>query len=126
MKPIMVGIAFTLGVVSPTLAQQDETIYRPGNGVSWPKLVTDFKPQYTADALRRRVTGAVLLRCVVDREGVPTNVEVVRSLDEDLDQEALKALKQWRFEPGKKDGRAVLVQIPVEIVFTIAKRKRWQ
>ena len=64
------------------------------------------------------------LQCVVDREGVPTNIEVVQSLDDDLDQAALKALQQWRFEPGKKDGN-VLVQIEVKMAFTMAKRKRW-
>jgi TonB family protein len=126
MKPLVIGVVFTLGLVSPMLARPDDTIYKPGNGVSWPKLVTDIKPQYTADALRRRVSGAVILQCVIDREGVSTNVEVVRSLDQDLDQAALKTLKQWRFEPGKKDGRPVLVQIPVEMVFTMAKRKRWR
>lgn len=44
---------------------------------------------------------------------MPTNIEVVQSLHDDLDQEALKALKEWRFEPGMKDGKAVLVQIQV-------------
>ena len=78
----MVSVAFSLGLVGPTLAQQDDTIYKPGNGVSLPKLVTDVRPNYTADAMRRRISGAVLLQCVVDREGVPTNIEVVQSLDE--------------------------------------------
>ena len=70
-----------------------------------PRVVSDVKPRYTADAFRRRVNGSVFLECVVNREGVPTNVEVVTSLDEELDREALKALSQWRFEPGKKDGK---------------------
>jgi TonB family protein len=126
MKTFMVWVALALSLVGPTPGQQDDTIYKPGNGVSLPKLVTDVRPQYTADALRRRVTGAVLLQCVVDREGVPTNIEVVQSLDESLDEAALKALQQWRFEPGKKDGKAVLVQIDVKMAFTmVAKRKRW-
>ena len=53
-------------------------------------------------------------------------LEVVQSLDESLDEVARKALQQWRFEPGKKDGQAVLVQIDVKMAFTmVAKRKRW-
>ena len=127
MKTIVVLVAFSLALVGPMLAQQDDIIYKPGNGVSVPKLVTDVRPQYTADAMRRRVTGAVLLQCVVNREGVPMNIEVVQSLDKDLDQVALKALRQWRFEPGKKDGEAVLVQIEVKMAFTMMpKRKRWR
>ena len=127
MKTILAGVALMLGLVGPMLAQQNDIIYKPGNGVSTPTFVTDVKPGYTADAMRRRVTGAVLLQCVVDREGIPTNVGVVQSLDGDLDQAALKALKEWRFEPGKKDGQAVWVQIQVKMAFTMtAKRKRWR
>ena len=125
MTLVLAGVAFTLGVVGPMLAPQVDTIYKPGNGVSAPKLVTDVKPQYPPDAMRRRVTGAVLLRCVVDREGVPTSLEVVRPLDEDLDRVALEAFREWRFEPGTKDGRPVFVQIEVEMVFSIGKRNRW-
>ncbi len=121
MKATLVGVLFALSLVSPIIAQQDGTIYKPGNGVSVPKLVTSVAPMYPADAVRRRVTGAVLLQCVVNREGVPTNLEVVQSLDQDLDQAGLEALKKWRFEPGKKDGKAVLVRIEVKMAFTMKR-----
>ena len=124
MTPFIVGIAFTLGLAGPPLTHQDDTIYKPGAGVSAPKLVTDVKPHYTPDAFRRRVAGSVLLQCIVDRDGVPTNVEIIKPLDEDLDRVASNALRQWRFEPGRKEGRAVLVQIQVEMSFSIGKRKR--
>ena len=119
MKTMLVGIAFAVSLASPMLGQQDDTVYKAGNGVSLPRLVTEVRPQYTSDAMKRRVTGAVLLQCVVDRAGVPTNLEVVESLDEDLDRASLDALKQWRFEPGKKDGEAVLVLIEVKMAFTM-------
>ena len=59
------------------------------------------KPQYTADAMRAKVQGTVLLECVVMPDGSVGNVEIVRSLDSTfgLDQEAIKAAKQWRFRP---------------------------
>ena len=117
----MVAIAVVAGLLTPLLAgQQDDTdtVYKPGNGVVMPRVVSDVKPQYTADAFRRRVNGSVFLECVVNREGVPTNVEVVTSLDEELDREALKALSQWRFEPGRKDGKTVSVRIEVQMAFT--------
>ena len=117
MKTALV-VSFLLGLMSSMSAQQDETIYRPGNGVSTPRLIRDVKPQYTADAMRRKVNGAVLLRCVVDRDGVPTRVEVIDALDGELDRVSLETLKQWRFEPGKKDGEAVLVQIDVAMGFS--------
>ena len=120
----MARIAFVLAFVSPMAAQQDETIYRSGNGVSTPRLIRDVKPQYSAGAMRRRINGAVLLRCVVDRDGVPTRLEIIKPLDEELDRVSLDALKQWRFEPGQKDGQAVLVQIEVTMAFTMEKMKK--
>ena len=123
MRTAAVGVAFALGLVSPMSAQQDDTVYRPGNGVSTPRLIRDVKPQYSAGALRRGVNGAVLLRCVVDRDGVPTRIEIIQALDEELDRTSLEALKQWRFEPGRKDGEAVLVQIDVAMAFTTGMKK---
>ena len=73
--------------------------------------------------MRRKVNGAVLLRCVVDRDGVPTRLEIINALDDELDRASVEALKQWRFEPGKKDGEAVLVQIDVTIAFSMGTEK---
>lgn len=119
MKTILLGAAFALSLVTPMLGQQDDTVYTAGNGVSLPIVITDVRPLYTPDAMKRRVTGSVLLQCVVDRAGVPTNLEVIESLDEELDRASLNALKQWRFEPGKKDGKAVLVRVEVKMAFTL-------
>ncbi len=120
----MAALAVVVGLSSPMSAQQDETIYRPGNGVSSPRLIKDVKPQYTPGAMRRKVNGTVLLRCVVDRDGVPTRLQIIDALDDELDQVSVNALKQWRFEPGRKDGEAVLVQIDVAIGFSTPKDKR--
>ena len=121
MKIMLVVVAVALALVTTTFAQQDDAIYKPGKDVSLPKLIKEVKPGYTPDALRRRVTGSVILRCVVDRDGVPTSAEIVRPLDEDLDRVSLEALKQWRFEPGKKNGKPVLVQVEVEMSFSTRK-----
>jgi TonB family protein len=122
--PTAVVVVFlALGFVSAISAQQDDAVYRPGNGVSTPRLVKDVKPQYTADAFKRRVNGAVHLRCIVDRNGVPTQLEVIKALDAELDQVSLEALKQWRFEPGQKDGNPVRVQIDVQMAFMTDTKK---
>ncbi len=67
--------------------------------------------------------GAVLLRCVVDRDGVPTRLEIIKPLDAELDRVSLEAMKQWRFEPGQKDGKAVLVQIDVMMAFSMKQEQ---
>jgi len=95
--------------------------YRPGNGVQLPQPLREVKPQYTADAMRAKVQGTVLLECVVLPDGSVGSVEVVRSLDSTfgLDQEAIKAAKQWRFRPGTRFGEPVAVLVTIELTFTL-------
>ncbi len=95
--------------------------YRPGNGVTIPQLVREVKPAYTADAMRAKVQGTVWLECVVMPDGTVGRVEVIRSLDSTfgLDQEAIKAAKQWRFRPGMRFGEPVPVLITIELAFTL-------
>ncbi|HMZ30326.1 MAG TPA: biotin--[acetyl-CoA-carboxylase] ligase [Thauera aminoaromatica] len=61
-----------------------------------------MKPVYTSDAMRAKVQGKVLLQCVVRPDGSATDIQILRSLDPvfGLDQEAIKAARQWRFAPG--------------------------
>lgn len=95
--------------------------YRPGNGVQLPQPIREVKPQYTADAMRAKVQGTVLLECVVLPDGTVGPIEVVRSLDSTfgLDQEAIKAAKQWRFKPGTRFGEPVAVLVTIELQFTL-------
>ncbi|MGZ4790103.1 MAG: energy transducer TonB [Terriglobales bacterium] len=58
-----------------------------------------------------------MLSLVIDPEGNPRNVKVDRSLSPGLDQKALEAVKKWKFDPAKNDGRPVAVQINVEVSF---------
>jgi len=96
-------------------------VYRPGNGVTLPRLVKEVKPQYTSDAMRAKVQGTVLVECVVRPDGTVGDVQVVRSLDQTfgLDQEAIKAARQWRFQPGTRLGEPVPVLITIELTFTL-------
>lgn len=95
--------------------------FRPGNGVQLPQPIQEVKPQYTADAMRAKVQGTVLLECVVLPDGTVGPVEVVRSLDSTfgLDQEAIKAAKKWRFKPGTRFGEPVAVLVTIELTFTL-------
>lgn len=95
--------------------------YRPGNGVLLPQPVKEVKPQYTADAMRAKVQGVVVVECVVLPDGSVGPVEIVRSLDSTfgLDQEAIKAAKQWKFRPGTRFGEPVAVLVTIELTFTL-------
>jgi len=96
-------------------------VYQPGNGVTLPRILREVKPQYTSDAMRAKIQGAVLLQCTVRPDGSVTDIQVVRSLDPTfgLDNEAVKAARQWRFSPGTRMGQPVSVQITIELSFTL-------
>src|SRR5262245_1724648 len=129
--PLTVLILADGSIVEPTpLAGADaatppvpQGAVRPGNGVTMPKVVRQVRPSYTPEALRAKITGVVLVECVVGVDGATQNCRVSRSLDQQfgLDQEALKAAAQWRFEPGTRDGTPVPVLVSVELGFYLGK-----
>jgi protein TonB len=98
-----------------------ETYVDGAVGVTSPRLLKEVKPNYTGDAVRGKVQGAVLLEAVVLPDGSvdPNRVRVVRSLDRGLDQQAVHAVKGWHFRPGTFDGRPVAVVVHVELTFTL-------
>jgi periplasmic protein TonB len=102
-------------------AAQDQTVYKIGDGVTAPVLVREVKPRYTEGAMRRKVQGVVELSAVILTDGTVGDTRVTRSLDEELDQQAIEAAKQWEFKPGTKDGHPVKVQVTIELTFTLRK-----
>jgi len=96
-------------------------VYRPGAGIENPILIREIKPQYTPEAMRGKIQGVVLIEAIITPEGIPEQLRVIRSLDPvfGLDQEALKAARQWRFIPGKRLGQPVAVQVVIEMTFTL-------
>ena len=122
--------AVTLGVTSTvpltaSLHAQSEKVYKPGQdeGVTLPQVVREVKPVYTAAAMQAKIQGAVWLTAVVLSSGDVGEVTVVKSLDTEhgLDDEAVKAARQWKFEPGTKDGKPVPTEVTIELRFTLKK-----
>jgi TonB family protein len=93
----------------------------PGDGVSMPRVLHKVNPEYTPEALRAKLEGTVLLQAVVRTHGVPSDISVLRSLDRrfGLDQQAVAALRQWRFSPGQRAGQPVPVLVQVEMNFSL-------
>ncbi len=82
-------------------------------------MLVEVKPVYTNDALANRVQGSVVLEMVVTREGLPSQIRVVRSLDAQLDQQAVAAASKWRFVPGRLEGEPVDVLVTLVLDFSI-------
>jgi TonB family protein len=95
-------------------------VYRPGGAVSAPRLIKEIRPRYTPEALRDRIQGTVELEAIVTGDGCASQIRVVKSLDRGgLDEEAVAAVAQWRFEPGRLAGAPVDVLVRILLDFTI-------
>jgi len=95
-------------------------IYRAGGAVSAPRLIKEVKPGYTNEALRNRIQGTVVLEAVVTADGCASQIRIVRSLDAGgLDEEAVAAVAQWQFEPGRLGGTPVDVLVRIMLDFTV-------
>jgi protein TonB len=95
--------------------------YRPGSGVNPPTELRRGIPKYTADAMRARLQGVVLVECVVETTGRCSRTHVVRGLEPSfgLNEEAVRAAEEWRFRPGTRGGQPVPVLVTMEITFVL-------
>ncbi len=94
-------------------------VYRVGGGVSAPRTLYDPEPEYSEEARKAKYQGVVVLWVVVGSDGRPREMRVQRSLGMGLDEKAMEAVKQWKFEPAKKDGQPVAVQVNIEVNFRL-------
>lgn len=90
-----------------------------GGGVSAPQVIHSVEPQFTAQARSANYQGVVAVQLIVDSQGFPQNVRVVRHLGMGLDEEAIDAVKQYRFRPAIYQGHPVSVQMVVDVEFRL-------
>lgn len=93
--------------------------YRVGGGVSAPKPLFTPDPEYSEEARKAKYQGVVVLWLVIGADGRPHEIRVARPLGMGLDEKAIEAVRTWRFDPAKKDGQAVAVQMNVEVSFRL-------
>jgi len=87
--------------------------YRPGGGVSIPKLVHEEKVVYPDAAKMHFTTGVVVLEAVIKADGTVGDIRVIRSLPDGCVGASIEALRKWKFLPGRKDG------VPVDVLFLV-------
>ena len=90
-----------------------------GGGVSSPVLTFKVDPEFSEEARRAKFMGVVLVNLIVDQNGNPQNVHVLRGVGMGLDGKAVAAVKQYRFKPAKEAGKPVAVELNVEVNFQI-------
>jgi periplasmic protein TonB len=112
------AVAWIAPGVAPGGPIDDEPVVDIGPGITPPRVTHQVTPVNNPDDSRGfRISGTVLVGLVVSSQGEVKDVHVVKSLDKDIDQSAIDAVKQWRFEPAKKGDKPVAVRITVEIRF---------
>jgi TonB family protein len=120
--PAQAGDVFPATAVQQPAApvKQDAAPLQP-TGLTNPTVIREVRPNYTFDAMRANIEGVVVVECVVTRDGTVGDVRVVRSLDRTfgLDEEAVKAARQWLFRPGTRNGEPIPVLISIELSFRI-------
>ncbi|HEY4381226.1 MAG TPA: energy transducer TonB [Acidobacteriaceae bacterium] len=90
-----------------------------GGGVLPPTVLHAANPQFSEQARKEKFGGVVLVTLIVDANGQPQNVHVLRGVGMGLDEKAVEAVKQYSFRPATEGGKPVPVQLNVEVNFQV-------
>jgi TonB family protein len=92
--------------------------YIMGWGVTSPEPLVQPSPAYTPAARQANIQGAVILQCVIRKNGLADSCRLVKGLGYGLDESAANRITtEWRFKPGVKEGAPVDVITNIEISF---------
>jgi bla regulator protein BlaR1 len=113
--------ALTLDAPIPRSSQAagEQQIYHVGGDVSGPQLIFSPNPEYSEEARRAKYQGVCVVSLIVDAQGNPQRVQVVRHLGKGLDKKAVEAVKQYRFKPAMLHGEPVAVEVNIEVNFRL-------
>jgi len=84
-----------------------------------PVMLTRVEPDFSPEARAAKATGDVRLSLIVDENGLPRDVKVVRSVGYGLDEKAIEAVRKWTFRAGTKDGKPAALPVVVELSFKL-------
>jgi TonB family protein len=94
-------------------------VFRIGGSVSAPSCLYCPDPEFSDEARKARYQGVVVLWAVVDEEGRARDIRVSRSLGMGLDEQAIRAVQNWRFKPAERYGKPVPVYMTIEVNFRL-------
>lgn len=86
-------------------------------GATAPKVIYQIDPEFSEEARRAKHYGTVILVVDVDTRGRPVNIRIAKSLGLGLDEKAVEAVSRWKFQPGRRDGKPVIVPATIEVNF---------
>lgn len=101
----------------PVVDRAGDPIRKVGGGVTMPVVIRQVSPEFSDEARAAKFNGSVLVGMIVNSQGVPENVHVIRGVGMGLDENAVLAVRQYRFRPAIEDGKPVPVLVNVEVNF---------
>jgi TonB family protein len=119
---VRVGEAKTNSAAVQTPAGEDSTIPRVGPGITAPRAIATPNPEYPQSARDAGTEGTLTLGCVIGTDGLVQDARVVKSLSPELDEAAVNAVRQWRFKPAMKSGKPIVVQVNVDVHFSLSSK----
>jgi protein TonB len=113
-----------------TASPESGRVYRSGDDVQQPTLLFAPDPEFNELVRKARISGKITVGLVVDTEGNPQQVHIVNSITstaavknqqaaQSMDEEALKAVRRYRYNPALHDGKPVPYELSVDINFQI-------
>jgi len=93
--------------------------YHIGGGVRAPIVLKEVDPEFSEEARKQKFSGNVLVGLIVDEQGNPVHVRVMRGVGLGLDEKAVEAVRQYKFKPAMKDGKPVKVELSIDVRFEI-------
>ena len=100
-------------------ADVKSTVAKVGGKISPPRVTHAPDPQFSEPAKKAPYQGTCVLWLIVGEDGHTRDIEIQRALGMGLDEQAVRTVQTWSFEPARKDGQPVAVQINVEINFRL-------
>lgn len=94
------------------------TDYKGRTDFTFPKLRREVKPDYSANALSRKLEGVIVYEVVVETDGSVGAVMLKSVLDPELEHAGLEAIRQWRFSPATLAGAPIAIVVEIEMSFT--------
>jgi TonB family protein len=84
-----------------------------------PRPIYTPDPVYPEEARKKKIHGTVVLSLTIGTDGRPHDTKIEKPLGYGLDEKALEAVRQWRFQPALKDGKPVETQTSVSLEFKL-------
>ncbi|MGA7630133.1 MAG: energy transducer TonB [Terriglobales bacterium] len=123
---VALAIALIIVLTHPAnLLSQDNSTKETYDGVPlchnrrgvFPRRIHTPDPEYDDKDRKRKIQGTVTLSVILTKEGRTADIKVKNSLTPGLDQQAIKAVSQWTFEPVVEDGQTCPMRMSVQVQF---------